>query len=57
MAHECPDCGSWCHCNGDIDDCLLNCDEDVDACDHCDGRDDDLEDECCPGGYGCQVRK
>ena len=20
MAHECPDCGQVCHCNGDIDD-------------------------------------
>jgi len=21
MAHTCPDCGSYCCCNGDIDDC------------------------------------
>ena len=44
MAHECLVCGSWCHCNGDIDDCLLNDDEDVDNCDHCLGKDGD-EDE------------
>lgn len=36
MAHECPDCGSMCHCGGDIDDCLLNCDGDVTNCTHCD---------------------
>jgi hypothetical protein len=21
MSHECPECGSLCYCNGDIDDC------------------------------------
>jgi len=30
MAHECPECGSICYCNGDIDDCLLP-DRDVEA--------------------------
>jgi hypothetical protein len=48
MSHECPDCGYWCYCGGDIDDCLLNFDEDVDQCTHCDSDDevDDLyEDE------------
>lgn len=42
MAHSCPDCYSICYCGGDIDDCLLDFDEDVDACAHwklC-GRDD-----------------
>ena len=41
MAHECPDCGQLCHCNGDIDDCEFNFDEDVMRCTHCDGSDDD----------------
>jgi hypothetical protein len=46
MSHECPECGELCFCNGDIDDCLFNWDEDVDACTHCDGiDDDDYEDE------------
>jgi hypothetical protein len=51
MAHSCPDCGSTCYCNGDIDDLLLDDDDDVNACTHylqreCDGfeRDED-EDE------------
>jgi hypothetical protein len=35
MAHECPDCGMQCHCGGDIDDCCLNAEEDVNACTHC----------------------
>ena len=36
MAHECPDCGLICYCNGDIDDMLLDNDEDVVMCSHCD---------------------
>ena len=24
MAHECPECGQTCYCNGDIDDCCFN---------------------------------
>jgi hypothetical protein len=44
MAHECPDCGLSCHCNGDIDDCLLNDEEDVIACRHC-PPERELEDE------------
>ena len=24
MAHECPECGSKCHCNGDIDDIVFD---------------------------------
>lgn len=35
MAHECPDCGQTCYCGGDIDDCLLNTDDDVIGCTHC----------------------
>jgi hypothetical protein len=43
MAHECPECGQCCYCNGDIDDMLLNTEEDVIACDHCpcDGSEDE----------------
>ena len=43
MAHECPDCGMVCHCNGDIDDCCFNFEEDVMKCDHylqCESEDD-----------------
>ncbi len=35
MAHECPDCGQVCFCNGDIDDLVLNLEEDVIKCHHC----------------------
>lgn len=35
MAHECPVCGQWCHCGGDIDDCGHNFPEDQDNCTHC----------------------
>ena len=34
MAHECPECGQTCHCNGDIDDCCNNFEEDVINCQH-----------------------
>lgn len=34
MAHECPECGMQCHCNGDIDDCCFNFEEDVLKCTH-----------------------
>lgn len=40
MAHECPSCGIRCHCNGDIDDLLLNRDRDVALC------------RCCPDPDG-----
>ena len=48
MAHECPDCGSLCYCNGDVDDRLLNDEEDVIACTHykkceADSNDCDME--------------
>ena len=46
MAHTCPNCGSTCHCNGDIDDCCFDFDEDVDACICCLGKDEeDNEDD------------
>lgn len=35
MAHECPDCGMQCHCNGDIDDCCHNFPKHQANCDHC----------------------
>jgi hypothetical protein len=44
MAHECPDCGQMCYCNGDIDDMLLNDDEDIDNCFHCLDSEDDFDD-------------
>ncbi len=34
MAHECPECGQMCYCNGDIDDCCHNFEEDTLMCDH-----------------------
>jgi len=50
MAHTCPECGSQCYCNGDIDDLLLDNDEDVEACtccvdDYSDADDDDYDPE------------
>lgn len=32
MAHECPECGMKCHCNGDIDDMVLPSPKDESAC-------------------------
>lgn len=49
MAHECPDCGQTCYCNGDIDDCCFNFEEDVINCTHCpedDGEDENTCDSC-----------
>lgn len=34
--HECPDCGSFCHCGGDIDDMLLESSIFENHCVHCD---------------------
>jgi len=46
MAHSCPECGQCCYCGSDIDDCLFDFDEDVDACAHCDGEQgDDYEED------------
>lgn len=35
MAHECPECGMQCYCNGDIDDMCLNTLEAINRCTHC----------------------
>ena len=43
MAHECPNCSLICYCNGDIDDMLLNDEEDVVMCTHCEYEDDEDE--------------
>lgn len=44
MAHECPECGQVCYCNGDIDDCCFNFEEDVINCCHCpDEIDEEIE--------------
>lgn len=54
MAHSCPDCGSTCYCGSDIDDCLLDDEEDVNACTHCPIQDDDTyepDDESWEGGF------
>jgi len=34
MAHECPECGVICHCNGDIADLCMNTDETEINCTH-----------------------
>jgi len=43
MAHSCPDCSQACYCNGDIDDCLLDDDDAINACTHCDDEGDFFE--------------
>lgn len=58
MAHSCPNCGCACHCNGDIDDIVL---EDRDAENRCtccpdpDADDEPVDDEaieeCSDGEY------
>ena len=35
MAHECPECLTPCHCNGDIDDIMLPDSEAEITCTHC----------------------
>lgn len=53
MAHNCPNCGSACYCNGDIDDifgCNLGAEDD---CCHCDDDDDaDYDDQWEDGNDG-----
>ena len=55
MAHCCPECGSTCYCNGDIDDCVF--DEDAEqeaACTCCIGKtlgDEGLGDDYYLDGY------
>jgi len=34
MAHECPECGQVCYCNGDIDDCIIPSEESEMNCIH-----------------------
>lgn len=38
MAHECPECGEWCHCGGDIDDILFDDIESYVKCRHYERR-------------------
>jgi len=47
MAHSCPECGSICHCGGDIDDCCFEGTKEEARCQHCplDGYDDDNDDD------------
>lgn len=48
MAHSCPECGLTCYCGEDIDDCLFDFDDDVEACTHwkiCENDDDDEYDD------------
>lgn len=45
MAHSCPECGCTCYCNGDIDDCVFDFDEDVAACTCCAGEREDDDDD------------
>ncbi len=35
MAHECPECGQVCYCNGDIDDMEMHGTEEELNCNHC----------------------
>lgn len=54
MAHECPECGQWCHCGGDIDDCGLNLDADIEQCTHCiDEMRADNKCDCCQWDGDC----
>lgn len=46
MAHECPDCGQACYCNGDIDDCFFE--DGAAECTHwreCESEDEDQDDD------------
>ncbi len=45
MGHYCPHCYSPCHCNGDIDDMMLDLDEDVARCTCCDEDEIEREDD------------
>jgi hypothetical protein len=45
MAHTCPDCGQQCHCGGDIDDCCNDFECDVINCTHCEGQENESEDD------------
>lgn len=43
MAHDCPECGMQCHCNGDIDD--INFGESDEGCTCCINKLYDPDDE------------
>lgn len=43
MAHTCPECGSKCHCGGDVDDLVIGNAPPGRYCTHCE-PDDDWED-------------
>lgn len=48
MGHTCPACGQACYCNGDIDDCINDFEEDVMNCTHyleCQQEDQEFERE------------
>ena len=49
MAHECPDCGMLCYCNGDIDDMQWDANsQEAFNCKHwkiCELEDDDFDPE------------
>jgi hypothetical protein len=41
MAHDCPECGSRCHCGGDIDDLVFNDTQYEARCTCCDWLEDE----------------
>lgn len=53
MAHECPDCGLICYCNGDIDDCVFSYTPEQDFCQHCicEGCGETDSECCCDPDY------
>jgi hypothetical protein len=56
MAHSCPTCDEVCYCNGDIDDVLLDDEDAIAGCTHCneDGSEDEFpEDEPTCRVCGC----
>lgn len=45
MAHECPDCGQACYCNGDIDDCFFENTPEANNCRHYKECEQELDEE------------
>jgi hypothetical protein len=45
MAHTCPECGSYCTCNGDIEDMCLDTEEAVIGCLCCAEKYDDTDED------------
>ena len=45
MAHQCPNCGLKCHCQGDIDDLILGENYNCSCCDRDDDDDYDEDDD------------